>query len=86
METVYHKMSKTCQHYLLLSTHAKHTFLVYNSFNVIFYMLLCFYMLFYDFSLLTYMYVHIVNIILYVHVCVNVRCASLGLSKIVFYN
>ncbi len=42
------------------------------------YMILCFY----DFSLLTYAY--IVNIILYL--CVNVRCACLGLPKIVFYN
>ncbi len=38
--TVYHKKPNTCQHYLLLSTHAKHTFIVYNSFNVIFYMFL----------------------------------------------
>ncbi len=75
--TVYHKISKTCQHYLL-STTAKHTFLVYNSFFVVFYM----FFFFIDFSLLTY--VHIVNIILYV--CVNVRYACLTLPKMVFLN
>ncbi len=59
-ETVYHKMSTTCQHYLLLSTHAKHTFLVKNRFNVIFYMFLYVILRFQPFNLCTYCKYYIV--------------------------